>query len=192
MAQAQRVFQVKVTLRGTRPPIWRRLEIPADMPLLRLHHVLQAAMGWYNCHLHQFDARGVLYGSPDPEFGFERRNERTTRLSDIFRRAKDRMIYEYDFGDGWEHDLVLEKILEPQVGKRYPVCTAGRRATPPEDCGGIGGFYNLLEIMGDPSHPEHADMKRWLGGEFDAAAFYVQEVNQALQPPVRSSSRNLA
>jgi hypothetical protein len=180
MANPARIFQIKVTLRGTKPPIWRRLEVPSELPLLGLHHILQAAMGWYDCHLHQFEAGGVLYGPPDPEFGLERRSERTTRLRDILRRPKDRMDYEYDFGDGWDHEVVLEKILGVEEGRRYPVCTGGRRATPPEDCGGIGGFYHLLEILGDSSHPEHAETKEWLGREFDAAAFDMEGVNEAL------------
>ncbi len=188
MEQAKRIFQVKATLRETRPPIWRRLELPAELSLLRVHDVLQAAMGWYDCHLHQFVARGVLYGASDPEFGFERRSERTTRLSAILRRPKDRLVYEYDFGDGWELDVVLEKVLEPEAGKRYPVCAAGRRASPPEDCGGIGGFYNLVEVLADSSHPEYADMKEWLGREFDAAAFDLREVNEVLQPSRRKGS----
>jgi hypothetical protein len=179
--KTNRIFQLKVTLRDTKPPIWRRLEVDAEISLFRLHDVLQAAMGWTDSHLHQFEARKVLYGLPDPEFDFPRKDERTTRLGAVLQLPKDRMIYEYDFGDGWLHDVVLEKVLDPNPDTRYPICTDGRRATPPEDCGGIGGFYNLLEIVGNPSHPERPEMIEWIGAEFDAEAFDIEEINAALR-----------
>ena len=103
-----RVYRLKVTLRGSRPSVWRRVEIDADVTLFRLHEILQIVMGWTDSHLHQFRRGSMLYGQPDPEFGMHRENERRIRLREVLRKLKDRMIYEYDFGDGWEHEIVLE------------------------------------------------------------------------------------
>jgi Plasmid pRiA4b ORF-3-like protein len=187
MRAAQRpIVEIKVTLRGSRPPIWRRLHVPGDVSLFRLHEVLQVAMGWYNCHLHLFSRNGVEYGSPDPEFGAERVSERATRLQDVLRRPKERLRYEYDFGDGWEHEVVLERILEPEPSVQYPSCVTGKRACPPEDCGGIGGFYHYLSALADPKEPDHEEMVEWRGPAFDASAFNSSEVNSLLHPEKRS------
>ncbi len=182
MATVKRVFQLKVTLRGSKPQIWRRLEVPAEVTLPGLHKILQAAMGWWDYHLHQFIAGEVFYGSPEWDIGVEVHSEKTVRLMDLLKRPKDKMVYEYDFGDDWALNVVLEKVLEPQPGTKYPLCTGGKRAAPPEDCGGMGGFYDLLKILGDPRHPEHGAMKEWLGHGLDAEAFEVQEVNARLHP----------
>jgi len=119
------VYRLKVTLRGTKPPIWRRFLVPGDITLKRFHDALQAVMGWTDSHLHQFKARGILYGTSDREFGLQRVSEGRTTLDQVLRRPKDRMRYEYDFGDSWEHDIVLEEILPPEPEGRYPVILAG-------------------------------------------------------------------
>lgn len=177
----KRVFQLKVTLCRTKPPIWRRLEVPADTTLGRLHDVIQIAMGWFDCHLHQFVAKGVCYGVPDPEFGPELENEKKIRLDQVLRKPKDKLTYEYDFGDSWYHDIVLEKVLSASEEERYPLVTGGRGACPPEDCGGIGGFYRLLQILDDPSHPEYKWMREWSGGDYDPKAFDLEAVNRAFR-----------
>jgi hypothetical protein len=179
---ARRIYEIKVTLRGSRPPIWRRLHVPSDVTLFRLHEILQVAMGWYDCHMHLFMRNGIEYGPPDPELNVERISERATRLQDVLRRPKERLLYEYDFGDGWEHDVVLENVLEPQAGVRYPICVTGKRACPPEDCGGIGGFYHYLSALADAKHPDHAEMVEWRRPSFDASAFDINEVNGLLHP----------
>ena len=102
-------------------------------------------------------------------------------LQQVVSRVKDKLIYEYDFGDSWEHELLVEKILPLEEGKRYPVCLTGKRACPPEDCGGIWGYASLLEAIRDPEHPEHEEMVDWVGGEFDPEAFDLDEVNRELQ-----------
>jgi pRiA4b ORF-3-like protein len=178
------LYQLKITLKGSKPPIWRRVVVRADMTLDRLHHVIQIAMGWTNSHLHQFIAGSGLarafYGRPDPEFaemGSETLNEKRFTVADLAPAAKRRFTYEYDFGDGWQHDILAEKILSPNPGFKHPACLAGANACPPEDCGGIGGYYNLLKILADPKHPEHSDMTDWIGGELNTEEFSVEGVN---------------
>ena len=179
MAKSEIVFQLKVTLRGIRPPIWRRVLVPSDLTLHQLHDVLQVLMGWTDSHLHQFEAAGNFYGTPDPELEVERKNERKVRLNEVLHHTKDRMAYEYDFGDSWEHELVLEKIV-PRVPKvRYPVVTGGKRACPPEDVGGVWGYGHFLEAVSDSQHPDHEDMVEWSGEGFDPEAFDVGAANRA-------------
>jgi len=171
------VYRLKVTLRGSRPPIWRRFLVPADIPLKRLHDCLQAVMGWTDSHLHQFAVRGVFYGISDRESGVRRVSENRTTVAQLLRRPKDRITYEYDFGDGWEHDVILEAILPPERDGLYPVVEAGKRACPPEDVGGVHGYHDFLEALGDPGHPEHGDLLEWVGGSFDQDSFSVGEAN---------------
>jgi hypothetical protein len=173
------VYEVKVTLLHTKPPIWRRFRVRSDVALSRFHFILQRIMGWTDCHLHQFVAKGRYYGVPDPEFSPPRKNERKVLLSQVLRKPKDRLVYEYDFGDGWEHNVVLEKVLEPEAGAKYPYMMAGKRACPPEDCGGVFGYYHLLEVLADPRHPEHEELADWVGGSFDPEAFDLGEINRS-------------
>ena len=182
------LYQLKITLRHSTPAIWRRVVVSADMTLDCLHDVIQIVMGWTNSHLHQFiTGRGsavIYYGLPDPQFadmGNEMLNERRYSVADLAPAAKRKFVYEYDFGDSWMHEIVVEKILPADANFKHPVCLAGANACPPEDCGGIGGYYDLLEILADPKHPEHEDMKDWIGGGLDAAAFSVEGVNKALK-----------
>ncbi len=125
------------------------------MSLSRLHAVLQIVMGWTNSHLHQFKAGGRYYGEPDPEFAemLEVVDERQVRLNQIAPDVKARFVYEYDFGDSWEHELVVEKILSAEKGAQYPRCMDGKRACPPDDVGGVWGYQDFLEAMRDPRPP---------------------------------------
>ena len=172
-------YQLKITLREIKPPIWRRVMVRADTTLGKLHSVIQRSMGWENCHLHQFEANGERYSPREVDELGEDRDENKARLSSVLVRPGDRMLYEYDFGDSWEHDVVLEKTLPIEKGVRYPQVIAGKRACPPEDCGGVPGYYEFLEALQDPEHPEHEEMKEWCGGDFDAEAFSVQKANVA-------------
>lgn len=180
----QEIYQIKVTLLGMDPPIWRRLLVPADLTLEQLHHVLQLAMGWEDCHMHEFCIGQQRFGTPDPMeqiFGGSRSaSERTARLFNVLSRAGTKVVYTYDFGDSWEHQIVVEKRLAPEPGCPYPTCLAGERHGPPEDCGGIPGFYNLLEAISDPEHEQHEELLDWLGDDFDPQAFSVEEVNRRL------------
>ena len=154
--------------------------MPADIKLGKLHHILQAVMGWTDSHMHAFRVGMVQYGAASREFPGMFKNERTARLDQIVGVGK-KLIYEYDFGDGWEHDLKIEKVLTPEPGMCYPRCTAGKRACPPDDCGGPWGYEDLLEVLRDPKHEEHEEMREWIGGDFDSEAFDLDDVNQMLR-----------
>jgi hypothetical protein len=183
---AQDIYQIKVTLRDTRPPIWRRLLVPAGLTLDELHDVLQLAMGWDGSHLHEFRIGSKRFGKSDPnnrQMGLAPiGNERTTHLNMVLGKVGAKAMYTYDFGDSWEHVIVVEKVLPPEPGVAYPVCVAGKLQGPPEDCGGVPGYYNLLEALRDPDHEEHENLLDWVGGEFNPEAFSVDEVNQRLAP----------
>lgn len=191
----QDIYQLKVTLLGTRPPIWRRLQVPAALTLDVLHEVLQVAMGWDNSHLHEFRIGQKRFGKPDPNdrlMGLPAiGNERTTHLYLVLGKVGAKARYTYDFGDSWEHAVVLEKVLPPEPGVAYPICVAGKLHGPPEDCGGIPGYYNLLEAIRDPAHTDHEDMLDWVGSEFDPEAFSLDEVNRRLAPIQRWWAKSL-
>ncbi|MGE5601459.1 MAG: plasmid pRiA4b ORF-3 family protein [Nitrososphaerales archaeon] len=175
---AAQIYQIKVTLRGVRPPIWRRIQVPDNFTLAKLHRIIQVVMGWDNYHLHVFSWEGLEYGDPDRDLGI--RSDARVRLSQLHLLEKSRFRYEYDFGDSWEHDLLVEKILPPERGVTYPRCLTGKRACPPEDVGGIWGYANFLEAMQDSAHPAHEEYLEWIGGEFDSEAFDLEAVNLAL------------
>lgn len=153
-ASPSEIHQLKITLRYIQPPVWRRVEVPKDITLAKLHRILQVAMGWYDSHLHQFIVGKTYYGEPslDELSELDLKDERKVRLGQVLSKPKQRMVYEYDFGDGWEHDIVLEKVLPPDSNTRYPVCLEGAQACPPEDCGGVGGYENFLDAIRDPDH----------------------------------------
>ena len=177
------IYQIKVTLEGSKPPIWRRLLVLGDITLGDLHSIIQAAFGWWDYHLHQFIIGGIYFGVPHPDYEdyLDMNDERKIRLHQITERDGFKFRYEYDFGDGWLHQVLVEKILPPEPGQDYPVCIKGRRACPPEDVGGIWGYYYFLEAIGDPEHEEHDQYLEWAGDEFDPAAFDLEEANHALR-----------
>ena len=182
------LYQLKITLKGSKPPIWRRVVVPGDMRLNRLHHVIQIAMGWTDSHLHQFvvgtRSACTYFGVPDPEFhdiGSETLSERRYAVADLAPIPKKKFIYEYDFGDDWEHEVIAEKILPRDPAFKCPVCLAGANACPPEDCGGIYGYCDLLKILADPKHPNYEDMTEWIGEEFDSTRFDLNEINAELK-----------
>jgi hypothetical protein len=177
------IYQIKVTLEDSKPPIWRRLLVRGDITLADLHDVIQAAFGWWDYHLHMFIVGGIYFGVPDPDYGddLEMHDERKMRLNELTHREGSRFRYEYDFGDSWLHQVLVEKILPPEPGQEVPVCIKGRRARPPEDVGGMWGYYHFLEAMGDPEHEEHDEYLEWVGGEFDPEAFDLEAINQALR-----------
>ncbi len=180
---AEAVLQIKVTLRDIRPPIWRRIQVPASYNFWDLHVAIQDAMGWSDYHLHEFrlPAKGkasIFIGIPDEDFPSGRQTlpgwkVPVTRYLSV---AGDMMRYEYDFGDGWEHDVILEGILSADPDAAYPRCIAGRRACPPEDCGGPFGYAEFLEAIADPNHERHEELVGWVGGQFDPGAFRPEAV----------------
>jgi hypothetical protein len=178
-----RVYQFKITLKGIRPLVWRRIQVPETYSFWDLHIAIQDAMGWFDYHLHQFEmvdastGMEVIIGIPDKESGLEILPEMKQKIAEFFSMENRSADYVYDFGDYWEHKILLEKMLPRDKNIDYPICIAGKRACPPEDCGGIGGYEDLLEIISDPDHEEHEEMKEWLGGEFDPEHFDAKEVS---------------
>ena len=183
------VYQIKVTLKGSKPPIWRRMQITSDTTLVQFHRILQCVMGWEGSHLYQFVIGGIAHGDPGMVGEWDAEDARTGTLAALVRGEKSKLLYEYDFGDSWEHELLVEKILPLDEGKRYPVCLTGKRACPPEDCGGVWGYASFLEAIHDPEHPEHEEMLEWIGGEFDPEVFALDEVNMELQRLTPSAVR---
>jgi hypothetical protein len=181
--------QLKITLKWSAPPIWRRVLVRRDMPLDAMHDVIQYVMGWSDSHLHEFivgtrknqrrfgTPRDLFFAGEAPEV----LDETLHTLDDLLHGNTKKFLYCYDFGDDWIHEVVLEKKLPPDPSFTHPVCLAGENACPPEDCGGIGGFYGILEIAADPSHPEHEEILEWLCEDFDPTAFDLDEANKKLK-----------
>jgi hypothetical protein len=177
------IYQLKVTLNDSKPPIWRRIVVPENITLSLLHEILQIVMGWENYHLHMFKIAGQIYGDPeDDEMGMMgTKNETRYRLSQLNLHEKAKFYYEYDFGDGWEHTILVEKILPAEKGSRDPLCITGKGACPPEDVGGIWGYADILQAIANPEHPEHDESLEWLGKDFDPEEFDLDAVNETLQ-----------
>jgi Plasmid pRiA4b ORF-3-like protein len=184
------VLRLRVTLVDTSDPVvWRQLLVPATTRLDRLHEVLQAAMGWENSHLHAFSVgparsqgRAVVYGTPDPDLGH--RDETTASLANLVGKDGDRLEYTYDFGDSWDHEIVVEASVVATANQTYPICVAGEGACPPEDCGGVGGYLELRAVLADPDNDEHESMLEWMGldkaADFDPARLDLDEINRRL------------
>ncbi len=179
---ARDIYQLKVTIVGTKPPVWRRLLVPGSTSLLSLHGIVQAAFGWEDYHLHEFEINGMHYGTDDGQgFGPRPRSERGARLASVATEGTT-FTYLYDFGDGWEHKVLVEKVTPAEPGTTYPACVGGRRACPPEDCGGSWGYQEFLIAIADQQHPEHDAMLDWAGGEFDPSAFDPGDFAQRYRP----------
>lgn len=175
-------YQFKISLKGIRPPIWREIQVPESYTFWDLHVAIQDAMGWDDYHLHEFEMTNPSTGSkvnigiPDEDFEREILPGWIQKIAGYFSLENRAASYLYDFGDDWEHQIELQKIIPKERGISYPVCTNGKRACPPEDCGGIWGYEELLEIVKDPAHEEYEEMMEWLGGEFDPEYFEAKKV----------------
>lgn len=179
-----RIWQLKITLTQTKPPIWRRIQVPGSISRYRPHQIIEAIMPWEGYHLYEFRAGQTCYGDPDSDDDFYARNIRNfrrTKLSQISPEPKAKLACVYDFGDNWGHAIVVEKILAPEPSERYPVCLKGVRAAPPEDVGGVWGYEEFLEAIRDPTHEEHQHLLDWLGGSWDPERFDLAAVNTALR-----------
>jgi hypothetical protein len=221
------VHVLRVELKGSKPPIWRKLAVPSDMTLGELHDTIQIAMGWEDDHLHQFrlriekkkvsrqqrlkqfremveeQSRRIAQGGDVLGGGhfFRMRGERifasrfnlmgqpmdlegededAVTLAEVCPKVKDKLIYEYDFGDKWRHTIAVQKIVDREPGKTYPRCLGGKMACPPEDCGGIWGYYGMLDALDDPTNERREEILDWLGDDFDPEAFDPDEVNRRL------------
>jgi hypothetical protein len=177
---AQKIFQIQISLNGFKPKIWRRIQLKSDTLLPDLHDIIQITMGWKNYHLHQFIKNREFYAEPSLEDEMGTIDYSKIKLSAMLKKEKDSMKYEYDFGDGWIHTILLEKILPVDPNTMYPVCLAGKLHCPPEDCGGVWGYSDLLEILKDPKHEDYEDSIEWLGDDFDPNEFNLELINAYL------------
>lgn len=180
-------YQLKMVLKGISPPIWRRFQVSGNISLYKLHLVLQAVMGWENYHLFEFQMGDLRFGIPDPEEYHDVKDARRYKLNKVLPAEKTRLMYTYDFGDGWEHELTVEKIIPVESELKHPVCLGGKRAGPPEDSGGVGGYEDYLKILRTPlaADPDDEDeeiksRREWIGEKYDAEYFNLEEINQDL------------
>jgi len=182
---SQPVIQLRIQLVGADPAVWRRLLVPGGAKLSRLHDIFQAAMGWTDSHLHNFTIGDQVYGPDDEDNDFdvdeEQFDETEHTVLGVLRGDVRRFVYEYDFGDSWTHEVVVEEITQSPTALKQAVCLDGEGACPPEDVGGVMGYRFFLEALADPLHKEHDSYVGWVGYEFDPAAFSVGDANAALQ-----------
>jgi hypothetical protein len=185
-APADAVYQFKITLLESQPPIWRRIQV-RDCTLDKLHEHIQTATGWTNSHLHHFQVKDQLYGDPvllQENFeDMEYEDSTTTRVSDILPKTgrRCRFQYEYDFGDSWHHEVLFEGVVRADPKAKYPLCLEGERACPPEDCGGIWGYPDFLEAIQIPEHERHEELLEWVGGRFDPEEFDSAKATKAMR-----------
>jgi hypothetical protein len=158
------IATVRIELKDSDPVIWRQVEVPTSISLKVLHNVIQIAMGWLDYHLWEFTIAKHRYGLPmDEDWGTEPRTDAgKVRLRDVLRPRRTTIDYLYDFGDCWEHRLTVTNLRAGNPDLSYPRYIAGEHNGPPEDCGGIPGFYEMLDAAADPNHPDHAEAKEWL------------------------------
>jgi len=177
MSVAKNVWSLRITLSGSEPMIWRHVLLKSEITLHKLHEIIQGAMGWENSHLYEFSINGIRYGLPDPEAEVRSKDSKKAKLKELL-SVGDRFKYIYDFGDGWQHEIVVEGEKSFNPFMRYPTCTAGENACPPEDCGGLPGYQNLLETLSNPKDFEYGSMMEWVGGFFDPKGFDLNHINQ--------------
>ena len=176
----QSVFRVRIVLDEIAPAVWRRLLIPGTIRLAKLHDIFQAAMGWTNSHLHGFTIGDERYGMQFDDYPEDEIDEKQVTVVQAIGKHR-RFSYEYDFGDSWQHDVVVEEMTRVSRGLRFAVCLDGQNACPPEDCGGPTGYAELLEVLADPDHEDHDHFTQWVGGRFDPTLFDLVAANVALQ-----------
>jgi len=185
-------YQIKISLVDIEPSIWRRIIVPSNITFFKLHKIIQAAFAWQDYHIFNFDFEDTVVCLSDPEYalgefygaGVEELNAKKIKIDKLFTERK-LFIYEYDLGDSWKHEIVIEEILKSDQKIKFPRCIEGERHRPPEDVGGIGGYERFLEAINNPHHPEYNDMLVWAekdtgGRKFDPEYFYLNEVNRAL------------
>jgi hypothetical protein len=177
------IARLKITLDDVKPTVMRRVEVPLDIRLDDLHLVIQAAMPWWSYHLYEFRAQDIRWGIPDPDgsFGDGPLDARKATLRDVLEETGVKSLgYLYDFGDGWEHKVRIERIGEPEPGVAYPRLLAASGCCPPEDVGGPWGYAEYLEAMADPKHERHAEMVEWRGPDFDPKVVDVAVIEREL------------
>ena len=185
---SKEIYQLKITLNGSKPPIWRRVQTPASTTLERVHAIIQQSMEWVNYHLHEFNVKDMLIGDPEQLCGWEMGeepdviDEAEITLAELKIREGAKFEYVYDFGDNWQHQILLEKRLERDPDTHYPICIKAVKAGPPEDVGGIWGYYTMLEALENPEHPSHEQFFEWLSGEgWDPDEVNLDAINRRLK-----------
>lgn len=182
-------YRLKITLIDSPVPIWRRVLVGTTVPLGLVHEVFQVVMGWWNCHLHDFAAHQRHFGDIGTADGDKTvEDENKFFLPELVKSPGEHFIYDYDFGDSWRHEVVVEEIIATE-GRVLAYCMGGKRACPPEDVGGVEGYKRFLDIIEDPFHHEHAEYLSWVGGSFDADAFDIRGVNLRLELLVQELDR---
>ncbi|MDH5720315.1 MAG: plasmid pRiA4b ORF-3 family protein [Spirochaetia bacterium] len=175
-------YQLKITLTDVNPPIWRRFTVNPEIKFPDFHKVLQTIMGWTNTHLHQFRFNDLIYGYDEEELDDDIIDYRNIKLNKLIKHEKEKIIYDYDFGDGWEHAIILEKIIDNKLNQPpSPTCIDGERSCPPEDCGGPYGYEELLTALNNPKHEDHEEMLDWVGDEFNSEKYDIEYVNKMLK-----------
>ncbi len=184
------IYQIKITLKNSKPAIWRRILIEPNTLLSDFHKIIQTTMGWTNCHLHRFYKKNIYYSPEDLDYVpsliesllYQYINYKTKRIrvNQLLMFEKDQIMYEYDFGDNWEHEILLEKIIPRNPKIKYPICTGGKRNCPPEDTGGIYRYKEVLKIIRQPDHEEYESILEWMGTSFDPEYFDKEEINEML------------
>jgi hypothetical protein len=177
------IIQLKISLQGTKPLIWRRVLVEKSTSFFKLHYIIQYAMGWENSHLFEFNVKGSRIGEPneyDEGFGGELIDASRVTIGAMISGNKGTINYTYDFGDSWEHLISVEKILPNDANLKYPICIDGALSCPPEDCGGVWGFYDLLKTIENKKYPEYKDTLEWIGGKYDAEYFDKKLINVRL------------
>jgi hypothetical protein len=176
----QPVLECSIELSDVEPRVWRRLLVPGNVRLDKLHRIFQAAMGWQDYHLHSFEIGGERYGMHFDEYPEGEIDEKSLTVARAV-GGHERFVYEYDFGDSWEHDVTVHAAWRMPIGLKFAVCLDGANACPPEDSGGPGGYEDLLRVLGDPSHEEHEHLRGWIGDGFDPREFDLALANARLQ-----------
>jgi hypothetical protein len=181
-------YQFKITLKNSKPPIWRRVLVPTDITFTEFHNIIQDVMGWGDCHLWEFHIADYRIGKISDEndsFGWDEDDDKedsdTKTISEFINGEKKKIKYWYDFGDDWWHDVVFEKTLEVADDSQLPFCVKGALNCPPEDCGGIWGYYQILAILSNPAHEEYEEMLEWIGEDFNPEEFDIDEINETLR-----------
>jgi hypothetical protein len=175
------ILQVKISLLESDPLVWRTVLLPSSFTLAKLHEVIQFAMGWEFSHLHEFQTKSGSYSDPKyftDGFGKKPENEKKVDLASFVEAQIRKFTYIYDFGDGWQHEIKIEKVLKKDPKIHYPVCIAGENACPPEDCGGLPGYYEILDLLSNPRKKDENGMREWVGPDFNPKHFDAEAVNK--------------
>jgi len=179
---ATKIYDLRIELKEIEPLIWRRVLVPGNITLPNLHDLLQLVMGWTNSHLHSFEVSERTFGMDGTDLEeLKMLNEKRFTLGEVLGDSIRELIYEYDFGDSWRHQITVTPITKPRSDWSYPLCVAGAGAAPPEDVGGVRGYEEFLSAINDPKHEEHNRMLEWIGGAFDPAGFDLNEINRTLR-----------